>query len=401
MTSIDAKWAQFMGKKPMQLPTIPNVQIDNDDAKAEDEDEDEDEDDADIQFASPKKQDLTISTKTKKPCLNITNKIDVLDLFWKLPVTEYWCPQEGIIKKQMKVVCNSEAETAELDRRKLSEYYFKETKIVKQTENSNRKTKYKDDRKISAGICLKDVMQCRNQNNGGAMYNCLAITLRMKKPCSTDFCEIHVKIFNTGKLEVPGILDLTLYENVKTILLQLLSPLFVPHVLAYIPPKSDNVIINSNFSVGFNVNRDALYKILRSDKYKMDTIYDPCTYPAVKSKYYFCNNIGFDTTLQRGIVQPEDINMKSKDLLKSDRYTKISFMVFRTGSCLIVGNCTEPILYFVYNFVKQLLLDERDKIYVPPTADEPVNKKIKAAKPRSRKVQVTSPYFSSLKKVDV
>ena len=154
-------------------------------------------------------------------------------------------------------------------------------------------------------------------------------------------------------------------------------------------------------SIGFNINRDALYKILRSDKYQMHTIYDPCTYPAVKSKYYFCNNIGFDTTLQRGIVQPDDINMKSKDLLKSDRYTKVSFMVFRTGSCLIVGNCTGPILYFVYNFVKQLLLDERGKIYVPPTAEEPVNKKIKATKPRSRKVQVTSPYFSSLKKVDV
>ncbi len=388
MTTIDAKWAQFMGKKTVQQPnenTNKNIIENNHDI---------------MQFALPKKQDLTISTKTKKPCLNITDKINVLDLFWKLPITEYWLPQEGIIKKQMKVVCNTEEESAELDKRKLTEYYFKETKIVKQTENSNRKTKYKDDRKISAGICLKDVMQCRGKNNGGAMYNCVAITLRMKKPHSSEFCEIHVKIFNTGKLEVPGILDLTLYENVKTVLLQTLSPLFLPHILTYVPPKSDNVIINSNFSVGFNINRDALYKILRSDKYQMDTIYDPCTYPAVKSKYYFCNNIGFDAALQRGIVQPDDINMKSKDLLKSDRYTKVSFMVFRTGSCLIVGNCTEPILYFVYNFVKQLLLDERDKIYVPPTADEPVNKKIKASKPRSRKVQVTTPYFSELKKLD-
>ncbi len=398
MTTIDAKWAQFMGnmnKSPGQILAANMV-------SAADVDTDDDDDDiSDLElYDSPKQQDLTISTKTKKPCLNISDKINVLDLFWKLPITQYWIPQEGIIKKQMKVVCATEEESAELDRRKLTEYHFKESKIVKQTENSNRKTKYKDDRKISAGICFKDVMQCRGKNSGGAMYNCVAITLRMKKPNSTDFCEIHVKIFNTGKLEVPGILDLTLYENVKIMLLNILSPIFAPHVLEYIPPKSDNVIINSNFSVGFNVNRDALYKILRSDKYQMDTIYDPCTYPAVKSKYYFCNHIGLDADKQRGIVQPEDINMKSKELMKSDRYTKVSFMVFRTGSCLIVGNCTEPILYFVYNFVKQLLLDERDKIYVPPTAEEPVNKKLKSSKPRSRKVQVTSPYFSSLKKVD-
>lgn len=397
MSSLDAKWAQFMGNLNIRPGTNAAPVVTQYDC---DDNDDDDNNDFTEELYIPKEQPLVISTKTKKPFLNITEKIDVLNMFWQIPVIEYWMLKEGVIKKQMKVVCKSEEETAELDRRKLGEYYFKERKIVKQTENSNRKTKYKDERKISSGICFKDVMNCRGKNNSGAMYNCIAITLRVQKPGLTDFCEIHVKIFNTGKLEVPGILDLTLYENVKVILLQLLSPIFMPHVLEYIPPKSDNVIINSNFSVGFNVNRDILYGILRSDKYKMDTIYDPCTYPAVKSKYYFCNDIGFNVELQRGIVQPEDSNMKSKDLAKTDKYTKVSFMVFRTGSCLIVGNCTEPILYFVYDFVKKLLLDERDKIFVPATSEEPVNKKLKALKPRSRKVQVTAPYFSALKRIE-
>lgn len=395
MTSIDAKWAQFMGKKPIQMPLpLPIV-------NHEESDDDDIDDEVDESNAGNGTQNLTISTKTKKPSLNITDKINILDFFWKLPIIEYWKPVEGIIKKQMKVVCSTEEETAELDRRKLSEYYFKERKIVKQEENANRKTKYKDERKISAGICLKDVMNCRGKNTGGAMYNCVAITLRIKNPNTNDYFETHVKIFNTGKLEVPGILDISLYENIKTKLLDILSPLFLPHVLEYVQPKGDTVIINSNFRIGFNINRDILYSILRSDKYKMDTIYEPCTYPAVKTKYYFCNDIGFNKELQNGNVQPEDNNLKSKDLIKSNRYTIISFMVFRTGSCLIVGNCTEPVLYFVYEFVKQLLLDERDKIFVPATAEVPVNKKLKASKPRSRKVQVTTPYFSELKKLDL
>ena len=157
------------------------------------------------------------------------------------------------------------------------------------------------------------------------------------------------------------------------------------------------MIINSIFYVGFNINRDILHGILRSEKYKIDTIYDSCTYPAVKSKFYFCNTLGFDPVVQRGTILPEDRALKTKDIVKSNKYTKVSFMVFRTGSCLIVGNCTEEILMFVYEFVKKVLTDEYERIYVAGDEDTPETKKAqKKTKLRKRKVMVTNEYFSNL-----
>jgi hypothetical protein len=384
MTSIDDEWAQFMTGKPDR--GVPK--------------------DAQSASASTNKipdmpvcRELYISTKTKKPFLNIDDKIDTLPLFWKIPVIEYWNPIEGIVKKQMKVVCKNEAETAELEKQMLTEYYCKDKKIVKQVENANRKTKYKDERKIAVGMNTKDVMNCRGKEGGGAMYNCIALTIRFKK-VDGIFTEIHVKIFNTGKLEVPGILDITLYERIKVFILQVLAPHFLPHVLDFRVPKSDNVIINSNFYSGFNINRDVLHGILRSEKYKIDTIYDSCTYPAVKSKFYFCNALGFDPVLQRGTIQHEDRALKTKDIMISDKYTKVSFMVFRTGSCLIVGNCTEEVLMFVYEFVKKVLADEYERIYVAGDEDTPETKKAqKKTKLRKRKILVTPEYFSNLKKI--
>jgi hypothetical protein len=37
-------------------------------------------------------------------------------------------------------------------------------------------------------------------------------------------------------------------------------------------------------------------------------------------------------------------------------------MIFRTGSVLIVGKCSEEILYTIYNFLKALLEEEYDQI---------------------------------------
>ena len=37
-------------------------------------------------------------------------------------------------------------------------------------------------------------------------------------------------------------------------------------------------------------------------------------------------------------------------------------MIFRTGSILIVGKCSETILNYVYNFIKDILLKEYSKI---------------------------------------
>jgi TATA-box binding protein (TBP) (component of TFIID and TFIIIB) len=373
MSQLDDEWLKFING---ETPT-----------------EDATGDDAGIPSEPPEFNELYISTKTKLLYLD-QKDIDVSRLFWNIPVVEYWKPLDGVIKKQMKVAAASKAE-CEANQERLRKTYYYTEHIIKQIDNPIAKTiKFKDERKVTIGISTKNVMNYRGKEKGGAMFNCIALTFRFRNK-QNSFHEIHVKIFNTGKLEIPGVLNTDLFDSVKGFILSTLRPYFeTPIAFKDIP--SENVLINSNFECNYNINRDMLHTILRSEKYRIDTTFDSCSYPGVKCKFYFCNKNGFDMEKQRGVILPEDRNMTVEELIVSKKYTKVSFMIFRTGGCLIVGNCSEEVLRFVYEFVKTILKDEFAKIYMRGP-DKMVEEK--ETKQRKRKITVSSSYFSDIKRI--
>lgn len=330
--------------------------------------------------------DLYISTKTKVLYLN--QEMDIHTIFWNIPIVEYWRPKEGVIKKQMKIVSKSKEEFAVYEAR-LKDIYYYTSHVIKQIDNPNaRRIKFKDERKLTIGLSKKDIMNCRGKQKN-AFYNCFAMILRFRN--SGEFKEIHVKVFNTGKLEIPGILNNELLVTVKRMVLEIIQP-HVSSPLEYtdIDRGDENVLINSNFNCGFYINRDRIHAILRSEKYGLESAYDPCSYPGVKCKYYFNNEIGYDAELQRGQVMEVDRSMKLSELIDNKKYTEVNFMIFRTGSCLIVGNCSEKILLFVFEFIKQFLVNEYEKICV--VNEDPVAK-LKKPKLRKKTIHVTAQYF--------
>jgi hypothetical protein len=343
---------------------------------------------SDINQVVPKCQDLYISTTTKVLFLN--QPIDIQDIYWKIPIIDYWKPEEGILKKQIKIVSTTK-EDFELYQTKLNNIkYYNET-IIKQIDNPEaRRIKFKDERKITIGMSKKDIMTCRGKVKN-AFYNCFALIIRFK--LDNVFREIHVKVFNTGKLEIPGVLNDDILHKVKRMILELLVPYTNKNLVFLYHDIESNVLINSNFNCGFYINRDKLQSIMRSSKYNIETAYDPCSYPGVKCKFYFNNDFGFNTTEQLGQIVDTDRKMKMSELDDTKKYTEISFMIFRTGSCLIVGNCTKRILVFVYDFIKQLLYDEYYNICVqtPNTAI-----KIKKEKVRKKTIVLTNDYYNEI-----
>tara|TARA_B110000879_G_scaffold65438_1_gene91885 strand:- start:5548 stop:6666 length:1119 start_codon:yes stop_codon:yes gene_type:complete len=338
-----------------------------------------------IDKSPPICDELYISTKTKVLFLN--QPIDIGNIFWKLPIIDYGNPVNGIVKKQMKIVSNSEEEYNDYTEKIKDIKYYTEN-IIKQINNPTaRRIKYKDERKITVGLSKKDIMNCRGKVKN-AFYNCFALIVRFKY--ENIFKEIHIKVFNTGKLEIPGILNVELLEIVKKMLLELLHP-FITKQINYIKTDvEENVLINSNFNCGYYINRDKLYAILRSEKYGIETAFDPCSYPGVKSKFYFNNELGVDSSKHTGKLVKEDRTMKMSELGDTKKYTEVSFMIFRTGSCLIVGNCTEKILYFVFDFVKKLLHDEFHNLYVETEKVEVKEKKMKI---RKKDIIVSNEYY--------
>ena len=335
-----------------------------------------------MSITAPECEDLYISTTTKVLFLN--QSIDIYNIFWNIPIIDYWQPESGILKKQIKIVSNTPEEFADYQSKLQNIRYYNEN-IIKQINNpSARRLKFKDERKITVGMSKKDIMNCRGKVKN-AFYNCFAIIMRFKY--EGHFREMHVKVFNTGKMEIPGVINDEILELVKSRIVQLIKP-FVKDPLDFVTmAQESNILINSNFNCGYFLNRDTLHSILRSSKYGIETTYDPCSYPGVKCKFYYDNRIGSDHTQQTGQILQEDRGMKMSEIGGNKNYTEVSFMVFRTGSCLIVGNCSEKILYIVFNFIKNVLKNEYSAICVPSN-EETV--KIKKPKIRKRTVWFTT-----------
>ena len=153
----------------------------------------------------------------------------------------------------------------------------------------------------------------------------------------------------------------------------------------------------SNFNCGFYINRDKLHKILNSDKYNIESAYDPCSYPGVKCKFYYKNDIDMNNeeskTIQNGLISEEDRSMKMSELFNSKKYREISFMIFRTGSCLVVGNCDEEPLHHVYEFIKKVLKDEYSSIVVKGIEEFSKNKKPKI---RKKRITLSKTYYDEM-----
>jgi hypothetical protein len=401
-TSIDDEWASFLSNQSdtfsrssnqlsggLMVPSIPERVADPHIGRPPSGSIDVD-NPADCSV--PECEELYISTKTKVLFLN--QPIDINTIFWKLPIISYSAAENGIIKKQMKVVSTSEEEYNAYKSNLVDIEYYNEH-IIKQINNANaRKAKYKDERKITVGMSKKDIMNCRGKVKS-AFYNCFAVILRFK--FDHVFREIHVKVFNTGKLEIPGVLNARLLDVVKPMILNILSP-YMDNAITYIESDTKdedecNVLINSNFNCGYYINRDKLYSILRSSAYGIETAYDPCSYPGVKCKFYFNNELGFDHEIQRGQIVMADRDMRMCELGDNKKYTEVSFMIFRTGSCLIVGNCTERILRFVYAYIKALLKREYYEINVINSDNELREKKTKI---RKKTLSMSKEYYHSI-----
>ena len=367
---------------------------------------------------------LYISTQTKIFYLNV-DFLDVTNIYWNLPIMEYGIPKMGIIKKQMRMIFKS-PEEYDVYAEKIQEIPFYTEKIIKQINNPNaRKIKYKDERKLTVGISKKDIMNCHGKEKK-AFINCFAMILRMESTIKANqFHEVHVKVFNTGKITIPGIVDNddNLLEFTKQYIIDILQPnIDVPiHLIpedeipllkkivrnkkgeisvstssedVYLPKNShyeyikqqSGVLINSNFNCGFYIDQMKLMEILQQ-KYKLEPIYNKSNYPGVKCKFYLNNDLPLDISVQTGRIEEKDKNMKVFELKNDTKYTKITFVIFRTGNNLILGNFSKKILLFIFDFVKNILMSEYENIRT--FQDETCIKKQKKIKPRKKKIYFT------------
>jgi len=306
----------------------------------------------------PKCSDIYISTKTKIVYLN--HSLDLSNLFWKINIINYSDYKTGVIKKQMKINSKSSDEIIEIEN-KLKEYSYSSSYIIKSIDNPEGRIKFKDIRKVSVGLCKKDLINYRTKEKG-AFYNCFVIILRIK--FNDIFNEYHIKLFNTGKIEIPGIkTDEELELIIENLFIELNKHMNCK--LSVDKSKTETVLINSNFECKYYLNRDILFNILKT-KYGIQAVFDPCSYPGIQCRIFFDKNNNL-------------LNVKCDG-------GRVSFMIFRTGSVLIVGKCDMVVLNKIYEYIKKILEDEYSEIY---ESDKIIENKTVVKKKIKKKVTIT------------
>lgn len=310
-----------------------------------------------LQIDSPKKSkppkcsQLYISTKTMIGYLD--KSVNLTETFWNIPIIPYHLRKEGVIKKQIKFNSSTKDDVEDIIN-KCKEYDYVNAYIMQHIDNESGRIKFKDVRKISIGLSKKDIISYRIKQKS-AFYNCFVVILRILIN-TTQYKEFHVKVFNTGKLELPGIRSDEELKLVYTKLYELLQL-----KVADIEPQT--VLINSNFTCGYYIKREILYQLLKHE-YNISVMYDPCSYPGIQCKLY----IASDNTVIANNTQAES------------KY--ISFMIFRTGSVLIVGKCNEDILNNTYNYIVNILETQHDKIMDKRCIIQPKQNVVKKKKRR-------------------
>lgn len=309
---------------------------------------------------------IYISTKTKIAYLS--QPVNIYDIFWKIPVQHYYKRREGVIKKQIKFQTTDPAAVASIKEKLEQQPRCYEEFIIEHIDNPTGRIPYKDQRKVSIGQCKKDLTG-GNHKKKRAFFNCFVLILRinagtapLEERAPEDdilYKEMHVKVFNTGKLEIPGIQEDRILVRVLQLLVTVLRP-FLGEDLDYLRNRCETALINSNFNCGYYIDRDKLFNLLKY-KYRMNCNYDSCSYPGIQSKFYYIP--GKSHAEQNG-QQPVSMDMS---------YYEVSFMIFRTGSILIVGKCNEEILNVIYRYICLILENEYSVIqmgFIPSPVDD-------------------------------
>jgi hypothetical protein len=289
----------------------------------------------------PEPSELKISTKTKIAYMEPI--IGIYDLFWKIPIIDYHLQMPGVVKKEMKCSSDTKEELDEMFRLCENEKFVR-FHVVKHIDKTTGNVHFKDVRKIISGISKHDVLHKRVKQKS-AFFNCVVVNIRLD--IDGVFKEYHIKLFNSGKIEMPGTHEPGINERVVGYISKLIENATGKE--SKVLNHSHTALVNSNFTLNFELDRDKLMDRLHKGKYDIISSFDPCSYPGVRNVIKFKNICAAYPELNDLIVD-------------GVRDGTMSCMIFRTGSVLLIGKCCDIMLQYLYKYVCDILRTEYNAI---------------------------------------
>jgi TATA-box binding protein (TBP) (component of TFIID and TFIIIB) len=186
--------------------------------------------------------------------------------------------------------------------------------------------------------------------------------------------EINVKLFRNGGVQMTGVRSEEMCKNAIDWL--------IGHIQTMCPSKifegPTNVhkmqiqLVNTDFSIGARIKRDALYKIL-SEKFHLTVSYEPSIYQGVKTKYFY--NAQKPASCPPGLCPCEKLCKGTGDGESLGNCKKITISPFQTGQIIITGARAGAQIQEAYDFMIRLFDVYADEVirknYICPTDEVP------------------------------
>ena len=162
---------------------------------------------------------------------------------------------------------------------------------------------------------------------------------------------MNVKLFNNGHIQITG---LKKTDQGKQLIHELIDYLQDFEIFEKEVSILDEklVLINSDFDLGFEINREKLHaEIIENDIYSS---YEPCIYPGVNIKYFI------NTNNTCGICECENLcNGKGNGC--GDGYCKkVTIAVFKSGKVIITGGQNKEQIIESYRFITNFIENKKD-----------------------------------------
>lgn len=222
------------------------------------------------------------------------------------------------------------------------------------------KMEHKDKR---IGASQKDMLT-KKKVAKKTFFNQSTLVVRKRREENPNiFKEVNIKLFANGGIQMTGITGITFGETVLKWLLPILSALPKPISDSKLEIKTLKLqLINSDYHVNGNINRDTLHNILSED-YHLFSSFEKLIHQGVNVKYYYNKAHAVDT--QRGVCMCPNPCPGTGDGEAIGDCKKITILAFQTGDIIVTGARRKEQLDEAYSYMNIILTRHAKEILRP------------------------------------
>jgi len=289
---------------------------------------------------------LRISTMVVTAHLGTTiNLLRLLELFHEKAIPLTW-PSQGFLKIEYKPILTLKPNATPQEEQKA-------------------KQKAKAQEKIVIGTCVRDELTKRKKSKNIFFNQSTLVVRRLVSDIDGKkmFKEVNIKIFKNGGVQMTGIPSDTFAQDTLAWLAVELSSFSQPVLEGKAAPHRYSIqLINSDYQVNGNINREKLHEILVNE-YNLFSSFESTIYQGCDTKYYYNESAPADAV--EGICPCGEMCTGSGDGRTLGQCKEITISPFHTGSIIITGARRFEQIEKAYVFMNKILKKHSHEMIKP------------------------------------